>query len=275
MVAAAANECGLTDVEIEVVAVANAADQVVELGGGYVVHGAAPLTDEMAVCTHEMEERLTVRVVNSLDESPLAQRIECPVHRRKMNFWMRVMQTIRKIVGAQVLLRVRKEIDHHAPSSCDAVSVGAQRVEHAQSLLSRHLLTPSFAQASCICKVFASDENSGFRETGVLECASEFVSGERVNMEPTSRRQFLKRGSAVAAAAGVAATVPASAARALNSGKSRSESDPPLPDDESVDVPVVAHVRDVRKGLVSLYTGDREITIKNRRLAAALYHATR
>jgi len=40
-------------------------------------------------------------------------------------------------------------------------------------------------------------------------------------------------------------------------------------------VPVVAHVRDVRKGLVSLYTGEREITIKNRRLAAALYHATR
>jgi hypothetical protein len=274
MVAAAANECGLTDVEIEVVAVANAADQVVELGGGYVVHGAAPLTDEMAVCTHEMEERLTVRVVNSLDEPPLAQRIECPVHRRKMNFWMRVMQTIRKIVGAQVLLRVRKEIDHHPTSSCYAVSVGAQRVQHAQSLLSRHLLTPSFAQASCICKVFASDENSGFRETGVLECASEFVSGERVNMEPTSRRQFLKRGSAVAAAAGVAATVPASAARALSSGKSRSESDPPLPDDESVDVPVVAHVRDVRKGLVTLYTGEREITIKDRRLAAALYRAT-
>ena len=38
---------------------------------------------------------------------------------------------------------------------------------------------------------------------------------------------------------------------------------------------VVAHVRDVRKGLVSLYTGEREITVKNKRLAAALYHATR
>ena len=90
-------------------------------------------------------------------------------------------------------------------------------------------------------------------------------------MEPTSRRQFLKRGSAVAAAAGVAATVPASAARALTSHK---ESDPPLPDDESVDVPVVAHVIDVRKGLVTLYTGEREITVKDRRLAAALYRAT-
>ena len=92
-------------------------------------------------------------------------------------------------------------------------------------------------------------------------------------MEPTSRRQFLKRGSAVAAAAGVAAAVPAGAAKALTSHGTH-EPEKPLPNDSSVDVPVVAHVRDVRKGLVTLYTGEREITIKNRRLAAALYHAT-
>jgi len=92
-------------------------------------------------------------------------------------------------------------------------------------------------------------------------------------MEPTSRRQFLKRGSAVAAAAGVAAAVPASAAKALTS-HAANETEKPLPNDSSVDVPVVAHVRDVRKGLVTLYTGEREITVKNRRLAAALYHAT-
>ena len=72
-------------------------------------------------------------------------------------------------------------------------------------------------------------------------------------MEPTSRRQFLKRSSAVAAAAGVAAAVPATAARALTS-HSTHEAEPKLPDDATVDVPVVAHVTDVRKGLVSLYT---------------------
>ena len=93
-------------------------------------------------------------------------------------------------------------------------------------------------------------------------------------MEPTSRRQFLKRSSAVAAAAGVAAAVPAGAVKALSSGGQPHEREPELPDDHTVDVPVVAHVRDVRKGLVSLYTGEREITIKNKRLAAALYHAT-
>jgi len=92
-------------------------------------------------------------------------------------------------------------------------------------------------------------------------------------MEPTSRRQFLRRSSAVAAAAGVVAVVPASAAKALTKTND-TEPEHKLPDDTSVDVPVVAHVIDVRKGLVVLYTGEREISIKNRRLAAALYHAT-
>jgi hypothetical protein len=94
-------------------------------------------------------------------------------------------------------------------------------------------------------------------------------------MEPTSRRQFLKRSSAVAAAAGVAAAVPASAAKALGSrNQTDGDREPELPDHPTVDIPVVAHVRDVRKGLVTLYTGEREVTIKNKRLAAALYHAT-
>jgi hypothetical protein len=60
-------------------------------------------------------------------------------------------------------------------------------------------------------------------------------------MEPTSRRQFLKRSSAVAAAAGVAAAVPAGAAKALGTHAEHS-----LPEDDTVDVAVVAHVRDVR-----------------------------
>jgi hypothetical protein len=92
-------------------------------------------------------------------------------------------------------------------------------------------------------------------------------------MEPTNRRQFLKRSTAVAAAAGVAAVAPATAAKAFTT-RSTHDAPPALPDDPSVDVPVVAHVTDVRKGLVSLYTGESEIKIKNRRLAAELYRAT-
>jgi hypothetical protein len=91
-------------------------------------------------------------------------------------------------------------------------------------------------------------------------------------MEPTSRRQFLKRSLRSRPRPG-SPPVPATAKALTASGSA--EKEPRLPEDESVDVPVVAHVRDVRKGLVSLYTGEREITIKNRRLAAALYHASR
>src|SRR5215472_15347290 len=70
----------------------------------------------------------------------------------------------------------------------------------------------------------------------------------RKHMERSSRRQFLKTGSAVAAAAGVAAAVPAGAARALTKADNEPEKHLPA-DDPSVDVPVVAHVTNVRKGL--------------------------
>jgi hypothetical protein len=114
------------------------------------------------------------------------------------------------------------------------------------------------------------------RRAEQLRIRTDVPTARRTTMEPTSRRQFLKRSSAVAAAAGVAAAVPVSAAKVLSSSdKSHlADREPELPDDPGVDVPVVAHVHDVRKGLVSLYTGEREVKIKNKRLAAALYHAT-
>jgi hypothetical protein len=88
-------------------------------------------------------------------------------------------------------------------------------------------------------------------------------------MEPTSRRNFLRNTSVAVAAAGVASAVPLSAAQALE------HRSPSLPDDDTVDRPVVAHVRDVRKGEVLVYTGEREVKITDKRLAALLYHATR
>ena len=88
-------------------------------------------------------------------------------------------------------------------------------------------------------------------------------------MEPTSRRNFLRNTSVAVAAAGVAAAVLWNAASALE------HRPPPLPDDDSVDQPVVAHVRDLRKGEVVVYTGEREVSITDKRLAALLYHATR
>jgi hypothetical protein len=93
-------------------------------------------------------------------------------------------------------------------------------------------------------------------------------------MEPTSRRQFLKRTGAVAAATAAVAAVPATAAKALSRRDVKND-DPALPDHPDVDLPVFAHVKDVRKGIVAVYTGEQEIVVKNKRLAAALYHASR
>jgi hypothetical protein len=197
---------------------------------------------------------------------------------------MRGVDAGREVVGREMFGRVREQLDHEAARGSDASSVGAQRLERSDGLFTHSQRLPRTARN---CKVFASGSKSGFTNPNVLECghpafaratksprASRAIS-EEDHMEPTSRRQFLKRGSAVAAAAGVIAAVPASAAKALVPHSTAAhEPERKLPNDASVDVPVVAHVRDVRKGLVSLYTGEREITIKNRRLAAALYHAT-
>jgi hypothetical protein len=91
-------------------------------------------------------------------------------------------------------------------------------------------------------------------------------------MEPTSRRSFLRNTSIAVAAAGVATAVPSTAGHALDRALDRNA--PPVPAD-AADVPVVAHVRDLRKGEVVLYTGEREVAVTDRRLASLLYHATR
>ena len=92
-------------------------------------------------------------------------------------------------------------------------------------------------------------------------------------MEPTSRRSFLRNTSIAVAAAGVATAVPATAGHALDRASDRNP--PPVPADAAAEVPVVAHVRDLRKGEVVLYTGEREVAVTDKRLASLLYHATR
>ena len=79
------------------------------------------------------------------------------------------------------------------------------------------------------------------------------------------------RSSMAAAAAGVVAAVPlgvgALGARAAGAGEP----------DQPVDMPepVVAHVRNAATGEISLYVGDREVTVRDRRLASQLVRATR
>ena len=92
-------------------------------------------------------------------------------------------------------------------------------------------------------------------------------------MEPTNRRDFLKHASVAAAVAGAAAAAPLSIAEAASAAENKKE--PKVAPDARVDRHVVAHLRDVQTGEIAIYSGDREITVKDKRLAALLYKASR
>ena len=94
-------------------------------------------------------------------------------------------------------------------------------------------------------------------------------------MGSIDRRRFLLQSGAAVAAAGVATAVPISAAQALNKGRGGAHRDETVPSDAKLDEPVVAHLRDLRTGEVALFKGHREVTVKNKRLAALLFNATR
>ena len=92
-------------------------------------------------------------------------------------------------------------------------------------------------------------------------------------MESIDRRRFLMRSGAAVAAAGVASAVPFSAAEALTKGRGTVRA--AVPADAKLDEPVVAHLRDLHTGEVSLFKGHTEVTVKDKHLAALLFNATR
>lgn len=98
-------------------------------------------------------------------------------------------------------------------------------------------------------------------------------------MSILSRRSFLTRGSLVVGGAGLAASIPG-----LPSLLTAAESDAPavesaVTDEEVVAAdtsgPLVAHLQDLRSGRISLFVGEREISVTNPGLAAQLYRSTR
>jgi hypothetical protein len=95
---------------------------------------------------------------------------------------------------------------------------------------------------------------------------------EASSMEPTNRRDFLKHASATAAVVGVVAAAPLSLVESAAAADTKA---PAVPAGARVDRHVVAHLRNVQTGEVAIYTGDREITVNDKRLAALLYKASR
>ena len=92
-------------------------------------------------------------------------------------------------------------------------------------------------------------------------------------MEPTNRRDFLKHASATAAVVGVAAAAPLSIVEKAAADETKT---PPVPAERTRrSTRRRASPRTCRPARSRSTRGDREITVKDKRLAALLYKASR
>ena len=89
-------------------------------------------------------------------------------------------------------------------------------------------------------------------------------------MAGVSRRTFLGRGSMAVAAAGVLSSVPGSRACSARASQKPLPPTPLSPDRRrrrQPDEPLVAHVRDLSTGEISLFNGTREVIVRDPQLA--------
>jgi len=99
-------------------------------------------------------------------------------------------------------------------------------------------------------------------------------------MQPITRRGFISGTAAGLAAAGVALAVPGQMAGAsvLSSKRAGHDAADTITDSAvatgSLSEPLIAHVRDLSSGEIALFSGEREIVIRDRHLASKLASAT-
>jgi hypothetical protein len=98
-------------------------------------------------------------------------------------------------------------------------------------------------------------------------------------MAGVSRRTFLGRGGMAVAAAGVLSSVPGLSGLITAGETEAPAADASLAGSEagaaSLSEPLVAHVRDLSTGEISLFNGTREVIVRNTQLASQLARAAR
>jgi hypothetical protein len=90
-----------------------------------------------------------------------------------------------------------------------------------------------------------------------------------------SRRLFLTRSSLTVVAAGVASALPALPSMVTSAEAEAPAAEAEVGEGESLSAPLVAHVKNLQTGEVSLYSGEREISILDKGLAARLFNAAK
>jgi Flp pilus assembly protein CpaB len=97
-------------------------------------------------------------------------------------------------------------------------------------------------------------------------------------MESIDRRGFFKQAGAAAAVvtiAGAVATVPLGMGSAIAGAATTHESELTTSEHLRDGEDLVAHVKNARTGEISLFVGEREVTIQDRKIAARLVRAIR
>jgi hypothetical protein len=93
-------------------------------------------------------------------------------------------------------------------------------------------------------------------------------------MKPLSRRMFLQRGSVAVALAGAASSLPV-LSEVGDGGQAATEAPAELPEGANLAEPLIAHVRDLGRGEISLFVGEREVIVRDSNLATRIFHASR
>jgi hypothetical protein len=90
-----------------------------------------------------------------------------------------------------------------------------------------------------------------------------------------SRRLFLTKSSLTVVAAGVVSAMPALPSAVTAAETEAPAADSAISDTDALSGPLIAHVKDLQTGEVSLYSGQREFSIVDRGLAAKLFNAAK
>jgi hypothetical protein len=90
-----------------------------------------------------------------------------------------------------------------------------------------------------------------------------------------SRRLFLTKSSLTVVAAGVVSAMPALPSAVTAAESEAPAADSAISDSDALSGPLIAHVKDLQTGEVSLYSGEREFSIVDRGLAAKLFNAAK
>jgi hypothetical protein len=105
-------------------------------------------------------------------------------------------------------------------------------------------------------------------------------------MQSLSRRSFLHKGGLTVGAVGAAAAMPSlgrlvrrggtgAAAGRVAAGSGGAEALATDREGTRTEGPIMAHVRDLRRGEIDVFVGTRKVTLRDRATADLLYRATR